>query len=122
MIGAVEPDAIQGAFRALADPTRRGILLHLSNQDMTIGEVADQFDITRAAVKKHLTILEEGDLISVRVSGRERINHLEPATLKSVSDWLGYFNRYWDDRLARLGDAIENHEAVESISPTGKQK
>lgn len=103
-------DPVQGAFRALADPTRRQILKHLSERDMTIGDVADRFDITRAAVKKHLTILEEGRLISVRPSGRERINRLEPQGLKSAADWLGFFDRFWDQRLGDLKSAIENHE------------
>lgn len=101
----------QGAFRALADPTRRSILMHLSQDDMTIAEVSECFDMTRGAVKKHLTILEQGNLISVRTSGRERINHLEPAGLKSVADWLDHFNRFWDDRLADLAQAIETHES-----------
>ena len=100
----------QAAFRALADPSRRMILVHLSDKDMTIGEVAEQFDMTRAAVKKHLTVLEEGKLISVRARGRERINRLEPAGLKPVSDWLGYFNQFWDERLSRLQDAIDKNE------------
>ncbi|MBE7638301.1 metalloregulator ArsR/SmtB family transcription factor [Sneathiella sp. P13V-1] len=97
----------QGVFRALSDPTRREILMHLSRRDMTIGEVSEKFDMTRAAVKKHLTILEEGKLISVNPHGRERINHLEPQGLQSVSDWVSYFSRFWDDRLADLGKAIE---------------
>ncbi|MEX3008545.1 ArsR/SmtB family transcription factor [Hoeflea sp. TYP-13] len=101
---------IQGAFRALADPTRRDILMHLSSRDMTIAEVADNFAMTRAAVKKHLTILEEGNLITVRAQGRERINRLEPLGLKSVADWVGYFNRFWDDRLLELQRAVEDHE------------
>ena len=65
MIGHHEQPNVQNAFRALADPTRRGILMFLSEQDMTIAEVSGHFEITRAAVKKHLTILEEGELISV---------------------------------------------------------
>ncbi len=109
MIGG-NPGAVQGAFRALADPTRRDILVFLSRRDMTIGEVAGRFDITRAAVKKHLTILEEGALISVHPSGRERINRLEPLGLKTVADWLSYFNRFWDERLRSLHDAIEEEE------------
>ena len=105
-----DPQEVQGAFRALADPTRRQILLHLSAGEMAIGEVADQFDITRAAVKKHLTILEEGKLISVHRKGRERINQLAPMGLKSVSDWLNFFSRFWDDRLGDLKIAIENEK------------
>lgn len=97
----------QGAFRALADPTRRQILMHLSAADMTIAEVSNHFDMTRGAVKKHLGILEEGRLISVHPKGRERINHLEPEGLKSAANWLNYFNQFWDDKLVGLKTAIE---------------
>lgn len=100
----------QNAFRALADPTRREILMHLSQSDMTIGEVCIHFEMTRGAVKKHLTILEEGDLISVHVRGRERINHLEPLALKSASDWLSFFNQFWDSKLGGLKTVIENQQ------------
>jgi DNA-binding transcriptional ArsR family regulator len=101
---------VQGVFRALADPTRRDILVFLSQRDMSIGEVADRFDITRAAVKKHLTILQQGELISVHPRGRERINRLEPLGLKTANDWLNHFNRFWDQRLRALQDAVENEE------------
>ena len=98
---------IQGAFRALSDPTRRAILVELSNGDMTIGDVVDRFDVTRAAIKKHLTILEEGELITVHSAGRKRINRLRPEGLKIAADWIAYFDRFWDERLADLKTAIE---------------
>lgn len=101
---------IQTAFRALADPTRRQILIHLSRQDMTIGEVANCFDITRGAVKKHLTILQQGQLISVRVNGRQRINRLQPDALKSVAEWLQHFSQFWDQRLDNLKQVIETEQ------------
>ncbi|WP_424833246.1 ArsR/SmtB family transcription factor [Ruegeria sp.] len=97
----------QNAFRALADPTRRDIVRILADRDMTIGQLTDQFDMTRAAVKKHLTVLSDGGLITVEAKGRERINRLEPAGMSPVLDWLSYFDRFWDDRLANLKDAIE---------------
>jgi DNA-binding transcriptional ArsR family regulator len=100
----------QGAFRALSDPTRRGILMLLSERDMTIADVSEHFDITRAAVKKHLNILQEGALISVRSSGRKRINKLEPLGLKSAVDWLNYFNQFWDQKLSALQQAVENEQ------------
>ncbi len=102
--------AVQARFRALADPTRRDILILLSDHDMTIAEVAAHFDITRAAVKKHLTILEHGALIDVRPRGRERINRIQPEGLRPVLDWLGYFDRFWDDRLNALKTAIETKD------------
>lgn len=100
--------AEQGAFRALSDPTRRQILHHLSHGDMTIAEVSEQFEMTRGAVKKHLTILQEGRLISVHTQGRERINRLEPMALKSAAGWFNHFSQFWDDNLANLKTAIEH--------------
>jgi DNA-binding transcriptional ArsR family regulator len=102
--------ATQGAFRALADPTRRQILMHLSQSDLTIAEVSGHFDMTRAAIKKHLIILEEGELISVYARGRERVNHLEPSGMKSVADWLSYFNQFRGNELENLRVAINENE------------
>ncbi len=104
----------QAAFRALADPTRRQILLDLSTKDMTIGEVVERFDMTRGAVKKHLTILEQGELISVHRLGRSRINRLEPTGLQSVSAWLSYFDNFWDERLMDLKHAIESKDGEQT--------
>ncbi len=100
----------QLAFRALADPTRRDIVMLLADEDMTIGQLTDRFDMTRAAVKKHLTVLSDGGLITVEARGRERLNRLEPSGMAPVLDWLSYFDRFWDDRLANLKDAIERNE------------
>lgn len=97
----------QMGFRALADPTRRGILQLLAKNDLTIAEVADNFQMTRAAVKKHLTILNEGDLITVRTSGRSRLNSLNADGIKRVFDWFSYFDSFWDDRLNDLKTQIE---------------
>lgn len=100
------PDA-QSTFRALADPTRRDILGLLSQQDMTIGAVADCFDMTRPAVKKHLSVLEQGNLITITPRGRERINAINPDGFRAVETWLGVFDRFWDDRLSALKTAVE---------------
>ena len=100
-----EPEQL--GFRALADTTRRDILKLLAGNDMTIAEVADNFDMTRAAVKKHLTILSDGGMITIRAQGRNRINALNPDGIKRVFDWFGFFDAFWDDRLTSLKDAIE---------------
>lgn len=97
---------LQGAFRALADPTRREIVVMLAAGDRSIAEVAGEFSLTRAAIKKHLTVLAEGGLITVERRGREAVNRLNPSTLKDVADWLSYFDRFWDDKLAALQEAI----------------
>ena len=98
----------QHAFKALADPTRRQILLHLSQGEKTIGELVDEFAMTRAAVKKHLDVLSRGRMVSVHPRGRERINRLQPDGLKSVMQWLDYFDQFWDTRLDVLKQVIES--------------
>lgn len=97
----------QPLFRALADPTRRDILMMLRGSEMTIAQVADNFDMTRAAVKKHLTVLSDGGLITVRAQGREKFNTLNPNAFTPILDWLGYFDTFWDERLLDLKTALE---------------
>jgi len=98
----------QLAFKALADPTRRQILLHLSHGEKTIGELVSEFSMTRAAVKKHLDVLNKGQMVAVQARGRERINRLKPDGIKSVTDWLNYFDQFWDHKLAALKNVIES--------------
>ncbi len=82
----------------------------LAAQDMTIAQLTERFDMTRAAVKKHLTVLSDGGLVTVEARGRERINRLEPQGMAPVLDWLSYFDRFWDDRLVNLKKAIEGNK------------
>lgn len=94
-------------FRAIADPTRREILALLSEGAMTVGDVADRFDMTRPAVAKHLKVLSDGGLISVEARGRERFNRLNAAPLKQVADWVSRFDAFWDDKLNKLKQEVE---------------
>ena len=100
-------DEAQPVFRALADPTRRAIIDMLAEGDRPISDIAAAFDMTRPAVAKHLAILREGGVIAVEKQGRERIHRLNPQALKTAADWLGYFDRFWDDRLANLKKVVE---------------
>ncbi len=104
-----------GAFRALSDPTRRQILTLLAQQEMTIAEVVSEFVVTRAAVKKHLIILEQGNLITVHVRGRERINRINAQGLKPVLDWLNELDSFWDDRLHQLKEAVEGEPGANNV-------
>ena len=101
------PATAQMTFRALADPTRRDILKMLARQEMTIADVLGHFDMTRAAVKKHLTMLSDGGLITVETRGRTRVNRIDPSGFAPVLSWLEYFDTFWDDRLSALKSAIE---------------
>ena len=99
----------QHVFKAIADPTRREIINMLALEDLSVGEVASHFEMTRPAVSKHLGILKKAELIRVEKRGRVRVNRLTPEALKTVADWLAYYSRFWDEKLASLKDAVENH-------------
>lgn len=98
------------AFKALGDPTRQQILALLAGQDMTIGEVVDHFDMTRAGVKKHMKLLEDGQLITVKAHGRERINSLNSAGFQTMMQWIAYFDQFWDNKLDALASLVNEDE------------
>ena len=100
-------DKAQPVFRALADPTRRAIISMLAESARPIADIAGAFEMTRPAVAKHLAILREGGLITVEVKGRERINKLNPRGLKTAAEWINLFDRFWDERLAKLKQIVE---------------
>jgi len=97
----------QPVFRALADPTRRAIIEMLSEGPRSIRDVASEFDVSRNAVVKHLSVLVEGGIVEVEVVGRDRMNKLNPEALRTAAQWLQHFDRFWDDRLAALKAAVE---------------
>jgi DNA-binding transcriptional ArsR family regulator len=94
-------------FQGIADPRRREILKLLAGKEQTLNEVAEKFDISRPAVSKHIRILGECGLVTVRQAGRERFCTAKTKKLKEVSAWLNYFDRFWDDQLASLKKHVE---------------
>lgn len=104
------PHDTQHVFRAISDPTRRAIIGLLADNDMTVNEIAERFEISRPGIAKHLGILQEGDLIAVQRRGRERVNSLRPENLKAVADWAAYYSRFWDEKLANLKEAVETDQ------------
>lgn len=106
----------QTAFRALSDPTRRDILAILREGDATIGQVAGRFRMTRPAVRKHLSILEDSHLIEVIPRGRARVNRLRPEGFEPVVSWLAALDIAWDDRLSALKSAIESHVSTKGTT------
>jgi DNA-binding transcriptional ArsR family regulator len=89
-------------FQAIADPTRRAIILLISIQAMTPNAIAEHFDTSRQAVSKHLKILTECQLLKQEHNGREIYYQLEIEKMKEVADWLAPFTKLWDDRFNQL--------------------
>lgn len=90
------------AFQAIADPTRRAILLLVASQSMTAGAIAANFDTARPTVSKHLQILTECELLKQEQNGREMYYHLNPKRIKEIADFIEPFRKLWDDRFNKL--------------------
>ena len=94
-------------FQAIADPTRREIINLLSQQSLNLNAVAENFDISRPAISKHIKILTECGIIIIRQEGRERYCRADLKKLKEVDKWLDNFRRFWNRKLDALGDFLE---------------
>jgi DNA-binding transcriptional ArsR family regulator len=99
-------DRLSTTLSALADPTRRGILARLSRGEATVGELAEPYDMSLAAVSKHLKVLEHAGLISRGREAQWRPCKLEAAPMAEVADWVETYRRFWDQSLDRLGDYL----------------
>ena len=89
-------------FQAIADPTRREIISLIASEPLNINSVAEKFDISRAAIYKHLKILTECGLVSIQQQGRERYCQAKFEQLGEVSDWLEKYRQHWTLRLYSL--------------------
>ena len=93
-------------FQAIADPTRRQILMSLTRERKPVNALADQFEMTRQAVSLHLKFLQECGVISVEREGRERYCQLEADKLSDVADWIEPFRKLWNSRLDRMDNLL----------------
>jgi DNA-binding transcriptional ArsR family regulator len=92
------------AVRALAEPNRRHILRLVRDDELTVGEIATHFPISRPAVSQHLRVLEEADLVSVRPAGNRRYYRARPEGLAELRGWL---EQFWNTQLLDLKRAVE---------------
>jgi DNA-binding transcriptional ArsR family regulator len=93
-------------FQAIADPTRRAILVLIATQAMTPNSLAEHFDTTRQAVSKHLKILIECELVKQEFQGREIYYELEIKKMKEIDKWLEQFRKIWQDRFNQLDKVL----------------
>jgi len=96
-------------FQAIADPTRRAIINMLSSQSLNLNAVAENFDISRPAISKHIKILTECGLIEIKQQGRERYCEAKLQKLNEVSKWIEQYRVFWTKKL----DALENFLATD---------
>jgi DNA-binding transcriptional ArsR family regulator len=105
-------------FAALADPTRRALIARLGEAEgLTVSELARPFPVSLPAIMKHLDVLSDAGLIERRKVGRAVNCQLTAASMKAAMDWLNRYERFWSERLSRLGAFLEEEESCPPKQP-----
>ncbi|MDA5109615.1 metalloregulator ArsR/SmtB family transcription factor [Brevibacillus thermoruber] len=116
-------------FQAIADPTRRQLLRLLGDQEMPVTVISGHFPMSRTAVSKHLRILAEAGLVKGRKVGRETRYRLDPEPLLELKQWLAYYERFWENKMAMLKHYVESGKldgaepaaSLKAVQPTKKE-
>lgn len=116
-------NARRDVFQAIADPTRRAIINLLAKQSLNLNAVADQFDISRPAISKHIKILTECGLITITRQGRERHCEAHLKKLNEVAHWVEQYQVFWSQKLDSLNNFLNAETPPEDLKPvTAKPK
>ena len=108
---------IDRIFRALGDPTRRAMMEKLSDNPITVSQLAEPFGITLAAVVQHLQVLEECGLAQTEKHGRVRTCRIQPASLQVAAQWIADRKSLWELRLDKLGELLAEPEQTPAEDP-----
>ena len=111
------PESLDLTFAALADPTRRAILVRLASGEASVKELAEPFEMTQPAISKHLKVLERAGLISRGRDAQRRPCKLEAAPLKDAAVWVEEYRQFWEARFDRLDEYLKElqNEGGESL-------
>jgi DNA-binding transcriptional ArsR family regulator len=114
--------ALDSVFHALADSTRRAILRDIIRSEKTVGEIAEPYSMSLAAVSKHLDVLERASLIQRERKGTSRLVRLNPKPLHAAHDWLTFYENFWKTNLDRLQNFLEKDLVPPSTKPSAKKE
>jgi DNA-binding transcriptional ArsR family regulator len=120
-----ESERLDATFAALADPTRRAILARLAGGEASVTELAHPFDMTRAAVSKHLRVLEHAGLISTGRDAQRRPRVLDAKPLARATKWLEQYRAFWQGSYQRLDavlDEMKSDEKAKAVRNKGKER
>ena len=114
-------DRLSSTLFALSDPTRRGILARLATGDAPVTELAEPYDMSLAAVSKHLKVLERAGLVSRSLDAQRRPRQLVAQPLAEATEWLERYREYWEVSFQRLDELLEELKA-DKKEPGGKKR
>jgi DNA-binding transcriptional ArsR family regulator len=103
-----DSDLLDRAFHALADPSRRSIVVRLSEGPASVSELAAPLEMSLSAVVQHIEVLQESGIVRTEKVGRVRTCQLEPAPMREVEQWIAQHRQVWEGRLDRLGDVLKS--------------
>lgn len=121
-MGVIEADELTAVFSALADPTRRSILMRLMQGDASVAELARPFEMSQPAVSKHLKVLETAGLISRHSVSTSRYSHLEARPLKEANEWMQKYKEFWNESFDRLDEALAEYMATQNDTNDEKEE
>ncbi len=108
----VSEAAVDRLFGALADPTRRDILVRAIEDEQSVSVLARRYEMSFAAVQKHVAVLERAELVSKERRGREQIVHTRPATLRKAAALLDAYEQLWMTRVAQITGVLADEEGA----------
>ena len=111
-------EILDRVFSALADPTRRALLARLARGQATVGELAEPFDMTFAAVSKHVRVLEQAGLVTRSHQGRYRPARLDSRPLRIAAAWIGGYEQFWSDSLDAMGAHLGRVQSMQESAGT----
>jgi DNA-binding transcriptional ArsR family regulator len=115
-----QSDHLSTTLFAIADPTRRGILAHLAKGEASVNELAKPYEMSTAAISKHLKVLENAGLISRSRDAQWRPCHLEAKPLQAVAAWVGDFQVFWEGNLESLDQYLKTLQRDQNNHGEGK--
>ncbi len=99
-------NAGSAVFEAIADPTRRALLDLLAQNEHSVNDLVEKFNVTQPAVSHHLRILRDAGLVRNRRAGRQRLYRLHGRPLREIYDWVAHYERFWTEKLDALGEHL----------------
>ena len=105
-------DQLSAVFAALADPTRREILLRLTEGDANVSQLAEPFDLSQPAISKHLKVLESAGLVSRSRVATSRLSHLEAGPLREATMWMERYKHFWNSSFDKLDVALAAYRST----------
>ena len=102
---------LDNIFASLADPTRRDILARVARGELSVGDIAAQYDVSFAAISKHLNVLEKAKLIIKRREGKKQMVSLSPDALHSADEYLEQYKQLWEQKFNKLDALLQEEES-----------